>query len=418
MSSQAMKPLEESLRELVGQVEQAREGFGIYHNSPSMDAALKAAHESLLAAQPADTPRKLEVMDGTDWSYDYVRDVVKINGRTYVPADAVAAERERCGFNFREHLTHQREWSEKTFGPGDRAKGVVEHIRKELREIESQPNDLEEWIDVVILALDGAWRSGGTPDEIIGTLVGKQAKNEKREWPDWRTFTEGQAIEHVKSATPASEPQPEPQDNKCAIEGCKEEAIWDAVCEKHQTPEPTSTPSGEDVERANEVLGLSNDCAPTKVALRVAAEFAKVREEAAPSGEDVERAQKYHANLWGIDLEDVKKEATDSLATEFAKVREETEQRSWFADGEDVERAKEIRESLCEQKCPHAPHNRSYPLSANCHTCCDKRYAAEFAKVREEAGRKGRLEEADWWRQRRGADEGCLRRIAELKGQS
>ena len=133
---------------------------------------------------------------------------------------------------------------------------------------------------------------------------------------------------------------------KCAIEGCKEEAIWDAVCEKHQTPEPTSTPSGEDVERANEVLGLSNDCAPTKVALRVAAEFAKVREEAAPSGDEVERAQKYHANLWGIDLEDVNKEATDSLATEFAKVREETEQRSWFADGEDVERAKEIRESL------------------------------------------------------------------------
>ena len=226
-----MKPLEESLRELVGQVEQAREGFGIYHNSPSMDAALKAAHESLLAAQPADTPRKLEVMDGTDWSYDYVRDVVKINGRTYVPADAVAAERERCGFNFREHLTHQREWSEKTFGPGDRAKGVVEHIRKELREIESQPNDLEEWIDVVILALDGAWRSGGTPDEIIGTLVGKQAKNEKREWPDWRTFTEGQAIEHVKSATPASEPTgtmncprcgkntPHNHDHECCWEG-------------------------------------------------------------------------------------------------------------------------------------------------------------------------------------------------------
>ena len=122
-------------------------------------------------------------------------------------------------FDLRSHLVHQREWSEQTFGPGERAKGVVEHIRKELREIEENPSDLEEWIDVVILALDGAWRSGATPDEIIGTLVGKQAKNEKREWPDWRTFTEGQAIEHVKATTPpATEPQEAPKGHNCPSE--------------------------------------------------------------------------------------------------------------------------------------------------------------------------------------------------------
>lgn len=50
------------------------------------------------------------------------------------------------------------EWSEKTFGPGMRTEGITAHIRKELLEIEEDPNSLEEWIDVMILAFDGAWR--------------------------------------------------------------------------------------------------------------------------------------------------------------------------------------------------------------------------------------------------------------------
>jgi len=34
------------------------------------------------------------------------------------------------------HLARQREWSTRTFGPGPRTKGVIDHIRKELHEIE------------------------------------------------------------------------------------------------------------------------------------------------------------------------------------------------------------------------------------------------------------------------------------------
>lgn len=102
------------------------------------------------------------------------------------------------GFNFYKHLLDQRQWSEKTFGPGDRSKGIVDHIRKELLEIEENPNDLEEWIDVVILALDAAWRIGASPAQIIGKLKEKTAKNQARKWPDWRTFTNDEAIEHVR----------------------------------------------------------------------------------------------------------------------------------------------------------------------------------------------------------------------------
>ncbi|MEH1292261.1 dATP/dGTP pyrophosphohydrolase domain-containing protein [Pseudomonas aeruginosa] len=106
------------------------------------------------------------------------------------------------GFSFEQHLHRQRRFSERTFGPGSRAAGVVDHIRKELREIEEAPGDLAEWIDVVILALDGAWRTGATPAQIIDALVAKQALNEARTWPDWRTAPADKAIEHDRADDP------------------------------------------------------------------------------------------------------------------------------------------------------------------------------------------------------------------------
>lgn len=129
------------------------------------------------------------------------------------------------------HLAAQREWSERTFGPGRRTLGVLDHIRKELQEIEDDPSDLHEWVDVVILALDGAWRAGWEPQQIIDAIKAKQARNEARTWPDWRTMTADQAIEHVRS-----------QDCRCEHDGphgfCHShvEALIGGVCE---CPRPT-----------------------------------------------------------------------------------------------------------------------------------------------------------------------------------
>lgn len=103
-------------------------------------------------------------------------------------------------FDLVAHIHRARAFSEKTFGPGSRSHGVVEHIRKELCEIEAKPDDLEEWIDVMILAIDGAWRAGYEPEEIVAALAAKQTKNEARKWPDWRTVPEGAPIEHDRSA--------------------------------------------------------------------------------------------------------------------------------------------------------------------------------------------------------------------------
>lgn len=96
------------------------------------------------------------------------------------------------------HLRLQREFSLRTFGPGARTAGVIAHIRKELIEIEADPGDLMEWIDVVMLALDGAWRAGHEPAQIALALATKLTRNELRTWPDWRTAAPDTAIEHVR----------------------------------------------------------------------------------------------------------------------------------------------------------------------------------------------------------------------------
>lgn len=104
--------------------------------------------------------------------------------------------------NLIRHIMRQRQWSRKTFGTpqkhGDRTKGILDHIRKELQEIEQDPKDLSEWIDVVILALDGAWRNGHTPEAIAQALHDKQVVNEAREWPPLSEQQTGRAIEHMR----------------------------------------------------------------------------------------------------------------------------------------------------------------------------------------------------------------------------
>ena len=104
-------------------------------------------------------------------------------------------------FDLEQFLKEQIIFSTNTYGPGKRTGGVIDHIRKELVEIEEDPNDLEEWVDVILLALDGAWRSGATPKEVIEAILAKTEKNRNRKWPDWRTVPEDKAIEHIKESS-------------------------------------------------------------------------------------------------------------------------------------------------------------------------------------------------------------------------
>lgn len=94
------------------------------------------------------------------------------------------------------YLIRQRGFSERTFGAGLRTKGICAHIRKELTEIEAEPADLDEWIDVIILAIDGFWRAGGQPNELFERLRAKQTINFARKWP--APLPEDQPVEHIR----------------------------------------------------------------------------------------------------------------------------------------------------------------------------------------------------------------------------
>ena len=107
-------------------------------------------------------------------------------------------------FDLVQHLRRQMEFSARTYGPGDRTDGLCDHIRKELQEVQDDAGaglpTLDEWVDVIILGFDGAWRSGATPEQIVAAIVAKQTKNEGRRWPDWRTSATGKAIEHDRTS--------------------------------------------------------------------------------------------------------------------------------------------------------------------------------------------------------------------------
>ncbi|WP_074850595.1 dATP/dGTP pyrophosphohydrolase domain-containing protein [Tsukamurella tyrosinosolvens] len=123
-------------------------------------------------------------------------------------------------------------WNLETFGPGARTEGIFDHIRKELKEILGDPTDITEWSDLLLLALNGAMRAGHEPQQIIDAIKAKQAINEQRTWPDWRTQDPNKAIEHVRLVDePVNEPDTPAADraqDECS--NCDGRKCMDCVC--------------------------------------------------------------------------------------------------------------------------------------------------------------------------------------------
>lgn len=131
-------------------------------------------------------------------------------------AKACIPDGKRPIFDLITHIYNQRKYSLKTFGPldgGQKVQGILTHIEKEVNEIRKDPQDLEEYIDVIILALDAAYRSGFSPEQIAEMLMKKQLKNERRQWPDWRQVDLSQPLEHIR--TEDSELPPQVQERFC-----------------------------------------------------------------------------------------------------------------------------------------------------------------------------------------------------------
>ena len=100
--------------------------------------------------------------------------------------------------SFAQSIQRQKDWTLATFGSGDHSQGLIEHIKKELVEIAEDSSETEEWIDVMILAMDGASRTGASAREIVRVFELKMAKNERRDWPKIGTFDLTKPIEHIE----------------------------------------------------------------------------------------------------------------------------------------------------------------------------------------------------------------------------
>lgn len=174
------------------------------NNRPNReDADQAAAIIEILLVQRAELARLLQAFLAID---DWADESIAPAGTVREAQKMIEAIKDVTGpcFDLVRHLHRQRDFSYRTFGPGPRVKGVIEHIRKELIEIEAAPLELEEWVDVILLALDGAWRAGYTPEAIADGIESKQARNEARAWPDWRTQSPDRAIEHVREGEGAA----------------------------------------------------------------------------------------------------------------------------------------------------------------------------------------------------------------------
>lgn len=100
------------------------------------------------------------------------------------------------GFRFEVFIDRYALWSQQAIGPGQRTEGLLKHIQKELDEIRAKPDDLEEWIDVINLAIDGATRRGFSGQQIIHGLLDKFMKLQDRNWP--KNISEAEPVEHLK----------------------------------------------------------------------------------------------------------------------------------------------------------------------------------------------------------------------------
>lgn len=107
------------------------------------------------------------------------------------PASADPAK----GFRFEIFIDRYALWSQQAIGPGERTEGLLKHIEKEVQEIRENPDDLEEWIDVINLAIDGATRRGFSGNDIINMLLKKFMKLQDRKF---NQVNSDEPCEHVR----------------------------------------------------------------------------------------------------------------------------------------------------------------------------------------------------------------------------
>jgi len=137
-----------------------------------------------------------ELMEIRKW--DYTSAAYHFYGHGFEDASNSLVKDE--GTPFHAIVQEQKIWAMKTFGEGMHTAGLLKHIGKECNEIHRAPYDTEEWCDVLILAMEGAWRSGVSPKEVEAILKEKLRKIQLRSYPAATDRVDGEPIEHLRAS--------------------------------------------------------------------------------------------------------------------------------------------------------------------------------------------------------------------------
>ena len=87
------------------------------------------------------------------------------------------------------------EWSNATFGPGQRTDGMIAHLAREVQELKESPTTLSEYADCLMLLIDAAGSVGFNMDDLVKATFEKLEINKKRKWGP---ANEDGSIEHVE----------------------------------------------------------------------------------------------------------------------------------------------------------------------------------------------------------------------------
>src|SRR6266850_3984199 len=100
--------------------------------------------------------------------------------------------------NWQELLNRMARWQFVTF-PEATTKSAWKHLTKEMIELDTNNEDIEEWADVLFLAIQGGTKAAGSLNKFRLAVQDKLMKNEERQWP--AEPDADNVYEHVKEET-------------------------------------------------------------------------------------------------------------------------------------------------------------------------------------------------------------------------
>jgi len=100
---------------------------------------------------------------------------------------------------FTDLVNRQRTWSTTQFGESVDLPRILNHITEATGDVEKEPARLHNWIDIVLLAMDGAWRAGHSPKEVVQAIQDVQVRNIMRDWQNPGDLPIGEPIKHIRS---------------------------------------------------------------------------------------------------------------------------------------------------------------------------------------------------------------------------